>query len=155
MKTQDFSTELLVSQTPEEVFKAILNIRGWWSENIEGDTEHLNSEFIYNYKDLHYSKQKLVELIPNKKATWHVTDSSLNFVKNKKEWDDTKFGFDISKDGNKTKVTFTHFGLLPNIECFDACSGGWNYYLHESLFPLITKGKGQPDKKATKSKTKV
>ena len=43
-----------VDQTPEEVFNAINNPRGWWSEEIEGSTDKLNDEFNYHYKDVHH-----------------------------------------------------------------------------------------------------
>lgn len=41
MKSQNFTTTISVDQTPEEAFAAIKNIRGWWSENIEGSTDKL------------------------------------------------------------------------------------------------------------------
>ena len=148
MAGKNFTTTLLVSQTPTEVFDAINNVRGWWSEGVEGGTRKLNDEFVYRHKDMHFSKQKLIEVIPGKKIVWLVTDSYLSFLKKEKsEWNDTKIIFEINEKDNQTEVVVTHQGLIPGVECFDACSNGWNYYLHESLLPLITTGKGRPDKK--------
>src|SRR6185295_5732066 len=130
MSTPDFTTAFLVNKTPEEVFDAINNVRGWWSEGVEGGTHQLNDEFVYIYQDLHYSKQKLIEVVPNKKVVWLVTDSQLNFITNKSEWTGTKISFEIAQKDNQTQLRFTHLGLVPNNECFDACSGGWTTYIN-------------------------
>jgi activator of Hsp90 ATPase-like protein len=148
MKQQDYTTSIVVDQPAGEVFRAISNVRGWWSEGVEGDTENLNDEFVYRHKDMHYSKQRLVEVVPGKKLVWLVTDSKLSFIKgNQSEWTGTRVSFDIAPKGNKTEILFTHNGLVPDIECFIACSRGWNYYLYNSLAKLITTGKGEPDPK--------
>lgn len=42
MANQNFSIALLVDQSPEKVFNAIHNVRGWWSKNIEGSTDALS-----------------------------------------------------------------------------------------------------------------
>ena len=144
MTTQDFTYTFLVDQKPEEVFNAITNVRGWWSEKLEGESAKLNDEFTYHYKDLHWSHQKLVDVIPNKRIEWLVTDSRLNFIKDKKEWNGTTIIFQISRVKDKTQLRFTHVGLVPQLECFDACSGGWTYYLN-SLLKLITTGVGEPN----------
>ena len=147
MKDQNYTATFTVDQTPKEVFAAITDVRGWWSGNIEGGTDKLGDEFTYRYEDVHYSKQKITELIPGKKLSWLVLDSYLSFVKDKTEWNGTKVIFDITKKGDKTEVRFTHVGLVPQYECYDACTDAWSGYIKGSLRNLITEGKGQPNKK--------
>jgi hypothetical protein len=142
MSISDLTYTILVDQTPEEAFNAINNVRGWWTGDIEGSTDKLNEEFTYRYKDFHYSKQRITELIPGKKITWLITDSSLDFLKDKKEWNGTKVTFDIAKKGDQTEVRFTHVGLVPDFECYDKCSNAWGSYVNGSLKNLInSKGK--------------
>jgi hypothetical protein len=138
MAGEDITYTLLVDQTPDKVFNAINNVRGWWTGDIQGSTNKLNDEFTYRYKDFHYSKQKITEFIPGKKIAWLITDSSLEFLKNKSEWIGTKITFDIDKKGDKTEVRFTHHGIAPGIECYDKCSNAWGSYVNNSLRKLIT-----------------
>jgi hypothetical protein len=147
--TSAFTTTILVDKTPDEAFNAINNVREWWTgePGVEGSTDKLGDEFTYRYKDLHYSKQKITELIPGKKIVWLITDSKLNFIKDKSEWTGTRISFEISEKNNKTQIRFTHVGLIPGIECYSDCSNAWGQYIQQSLLKLITTGKYQPDKK--------
>jgi len=145
MATKDFTTNILVDQTPQEAFNIINNVRGWWTgePGVDGNTDKLGDEFTYRYGNIHYSKQKVTELIPGKKVVWLVTDSELNFIKNKSEWTGTKIIFEIAKKGDKTEVRFTHVGLVPEIECYGDCSNAWSSYIKNSLRNFITKDKVQ------------
>jgi hypothetical protein len=138
----NFTTTFFVQQTAQEVFSAINNVRGWWQGEIEGSTDKLNDEFTYRMGEVHFSKQKITELIPDQKVAWLVTESQLNFVDKKTEWTNTKIVFEIVEINNKTQVRFTHVGLVPAIECYGGCSGAWEQLIQESLFSLITTGKG-------------
>ena len=146
MDNQNFTVSFLVDQTPKEAFNAIQNVPGWWTGNLQGSTQQLNDEFEVRFGDVHYSKQKLIEVISNKKVVWLITDSRLNFVKDKSEWTGTKISFEIAEKDGKTQVRFTHSGLVPEIECYRDCSNAWGYYVN-SLHSLITTGKGQPEPK--------
>jgi hypothetical protein len=140
LNAQNFSTTFTVDQTPQEAFAAINNVRGWWAGEIEGGTGKVGDEFTYRYQDLHYSKQKLTELIPGKKVVWLVSDARLNFTKDKTEWTGTEITFEISEKGDKTEIRFTHLGLVPQAECFNACSNAWGFYINGSLRSLIATG---------------
>lgn len=146
MNNQHYTVSFLVDQTPQEAFQAINNVNGWWTENVVGSSEKLNDEFEVYFEDVHYSRQKLIEVVPDKRVVWRVTDSKLNFIKNKAEWTNTEITFDISKKGGRTEIRFTHIGLAPGVECYDACSGAWSDYITNSLRKLITTGKGKPTK---------
>ena len=143
MKNPDFTTTISVDQTPNEVFEAINDVRGWWGGQIEGRTDKLGAEFTYRYEDVHYSKQKVTELIPGKRVVWHVVESRLNFVDDKSEWKGTDITFDIARKGDKTEVRFTHVGLVPAIDCYDQCSNAWGFIIKSSLTSFIMTGKGQ------------
>src|SRR5207245_3362655 len=138
VKSQNYSTAFTVDRTPEEVFAAINNVRGWWSGNIEGSTNTLGDEWTYRYKDFHYSKQKITELVPGKKIVWLVLDSYLDFVKDKTEWNGTKVTFEISKKDKKTELRFTHVGLVPEYERYDDCSNACGSYVNGSIKKEIT-----------------
>jgi hypothetical protein len=158
MSTADFTTALLVDQTPRKAFDAINNVRGWWSEEIEGSTDKLNEVFAYHYEDVHRCQIKLIEVIPDKKVVWLVLDNYFKFTKDKSEWIDTKIIFDIAKKDNKTEIRFTHQGLVPEYECYEICHDAWTNYIHNSLSSLITTGKGKPngkDKPQTENEKKL
>jgi hypothetical protein len=93
---------------------------------------------------MHITKQKLVEVVPNKRIVWLVTGSQLNFLENKKEWLDTKISFEIAEKGDKTELRLVHHGLNEESECYDDCSKGWTYYMQKSLLNFINNGKGKP-----------
>jgi hypothetical protein len=160
MKKQDFTTTISVDKSPAEVFAAINNVRGWWSGEIEGDSDKLGAEFTYCYKDAHHTKQKVTELVPGKRVVWYVLDSELTFVSAKSEWTGTDIIFDISKKGHKTEVRFTHAGLVPRFQCYGDCSGApakkssGSFWTTISISPKI-KPNGKAQRLSSKSLEKT
>jgi hypothetical protein len=147
MESKSFTVTIGVDKDPATAFNAIKNFRAWWSEEIEGNTDKLNEEFFYHYKDIHLCKMKLVEMLRDKKLVYQVLDNQFNFVKDKSEWVNTKLIFEITKEASKTQIKFMHDGLVPEYECYDVCQDAWSGYIKNSLYNLIVTGKGGPNPK--------
>lgn len=147
MNNKSYTTAFSVDQTPRECFHAIKNFRGWWSEEIEGETDKLDETFLYHYKDVHLSELRLVEEIPDKKLVYDVLDNQFSFTENKNEWRGTKLVFEISENNGKTTVKFTHDGLVSEEECYNVCTDARGNYINNSLYNLISTGRGVPNPK--------
>jgi uncharacterized protein YndB with AHSA1/START domain len=142
---QDFTASLSVDQTPGEVFDAITNVRGWWSQNIQGSTDTVGAQFSYRYQDEHAATIRVTELVPGERVAWLVVDNYFAFTEDRNEWKGTQIRFDIAERAGKTEIRFTHQGLVPDCECFDVCSNSWDFYLQTSLRALIRTGQGLPN----------
>ena len=134
-KTNSFSYSFSTQKPSKAVFNMLLNVENWWSgiynETITGESQKPDDQFSFSAGEgMHFTRQKLIELIPDKKIVWRVIESKLSFLEDPQEWENTKIMFDILKKGEKTQVLFTHEGLEPQIECYDECSNAWKKYLH-------------------------
>ncbi|WP_084210584.1 hypothetical protein [Pseudonocardia acaciae] len=111
----------------------------------------MDAEFTYRHPPRrerhaqHYSLQRVVELEPRRRVAWRVTDSHSPGVSEPEEWTGSEIVFDIVPAPGGTEPRFTHVGLVPGVECFDACSTAWLHYINGSLRSLITTGEGLPD----------
>jgi hypothetical protein len=144
MQKAGYTTTFLVEETPTAVFDAINNVPGWWSGQVDGDTDRLGAEFTYEVPGAHRSKQQITTFTPGKQIVWRVVDAHLSFVSNKGDWTGTEIVFDISETGGKTQVRFTHSGLVPAFECYNGCSSAWAMLVNGNLRRLIATGQTQP-----------
>ena len=141
MKMESYATTIAVTRTAKDVFNAITDVRNWWSKDFEGGSRNLNDEFVINHPGLHYSKQRVAEFLPGRRMVWLVTDSNLSWLKNKEEWTGTRMIFEINGDGENALLTFSHEGLSPDKECYEACSKGWNIVIEGWLRHFISFGR--------------
>jgi hypothetical protein len=136
------STE--VAKSRKEVFEIITGeVSKWWGgKDLTGNTSKLNDEFVVNHPGAHYSKQKLIELVPERKVVWLVTESQLDWLeKDKAEWTGTKMIFELTDKGDKTEINFRHEGLVPAKECYERVNAGWNMIITDFLYNYVTEGK--------------
>src|SRR5262245_23902124 len=145
MTDRNYTTAFSVENSPKDVFAAINNVRGWWSQAIDGRTDRAGAKFRYRYRDMHRCEIQVKELVPGKRVVWHVLDNYFSFIDDKSEWKGTDIVFEIARRGGETEVKFTHVGLKPAHQCYEVCSDGWRRYINGSLKALIKSGKGRPN----------
>ncbi|MFG2586348.1 SRPBCC family protein [Streptomyces malaysiensis] len=155
--TEYLTATMTIDRTPEQVFEAITNVRGWWSENLIGHSAALYDEFVFTddseyagetaraKKGLRFARFEITEVVPGQRMVWHVVDSDNTGLEDRGEWTDTSVIFDITTGAQGTTLHFTHEGLTAaESACFEACSRAWAFFITESLPQLITTGAGRP-----------
>jgi hypothetical protein len=138
--TAKYTTTIEVPRSSKEVFDYIIELSKWWPEDFEGETIQLGTEFILKTGDGHYSKNKVIEFVPNKKVVWLTTESlrkTDNF-----DWTGTKMIFEISPEGNYTLLKFTYDGVVLQNEYYrltQIC----DMTVKDLFYNFIVNGKGK------------
>jgi hypothetical protein len=57
-----FTASFVVDRAPEDVFERIVDVRSWWTGDIEGSSVQVGDEFTYRFKDFHVSRQRVTAL---------------------------------------------------------------------------------------------
>jgi hypothetical protein len=144
MDKQNYNYRIRANVKAKEAFDAISRVSEWWATDFTGSSKKLNDVFTVHFGETSVTF-KITEYAPGKKIEWLVTDCYLQWLKDVKEWKDTRLRFEITEGKKLTQINFTHFGLVPGLECYSDCNAGWNFHVGVSLFKLITEHKGIPD----------
>jgi hypothetical protein len=139
-----FSVTITVYNSVEEAFAGVMDLRGWWLAEPDGEFAKVGDTFVFDVPGAHCTNHVLTELVPNERVVWRVSEGWMGFVKDTTEWDGTDTVFEVSRVGDTTQVRFTHVGLVPSLECFVSCSTNWHAAITGSLRDLITTGTGNP-----------
>jgi len=130
MHTQNYHRSFTTTVSAEEAFTKISAVTSWWNVNIEGSAKNLNDVFIWIGGKDRITLQ-VVEVIPNNKWVWLVTDCQMFWLKDTTEWKNTQMVFEISEGNQQTRIDMTHIGLVPGVECYTVCEDGWNRHLKD------------------------
>ena len=109
-KAANYTVEIELAKSPDDVFNHVIDLSKWWPEEFEGESIKLNTEFVFRTGDTHYSKNKVIEFVPNKKIVW-LTTESIRKTDNY-DWTGTKFIFELIPRGDNTLLKFTYDGVV-------------------------------------------
>ena len=144
MLNQDYHTSMTVNMPPSEAFDKISRVPEWWGTDFQGQSRHVGDVFTIRFQSGDVYTIKIVDVVPDKKVVWQVIDSNRPSLKDPHEWTGTQIVWEIAAHSNATQIDLTHVGLVPDIECYEECSQGWNFLLQKSLLTLLTENQGNP-----------
>jgi len=145
MSERSYSSEIVVSEKPEKVYKAITQgIDKWWTE-LTNQALKVGDQLVVRFEKNTSWIMTISKTIPNRSLIWTVVEANhdLDNISKKDEWKGTTIKWEIVEKKNGSKVTLTHQGLVPKLECFEICQAGWNYFLG-SLKDYLETGNGYP-----------
>jgi uncharacterized protein YndB with AHSA1/START domain len=133
--------------TPAVVYAAIstpAGIRHWWTSGAEGDSEE-GGTIRVTFREDHWTELLLEALDPGREVRWRCTAQQEDGFGQPDEWVGTTMSFLLEPaGGDRTRLRFVHHGLRA-LDCVDMCTGGWNFYVGQSLRRLVETGQGLPD----------
>jgi len=136
--TANYAVAIEVAKPVNDVFNHLIHdVSKFWPEEFEGESSKLNDEFIFRTEDSHYSKNKVIELVPNEKVVWLVIESIRKT--DNYEWTGTKMMFELSPKDNSTLLQFTYDGVILKNE-YDRLVEVCDMVIKESLNNFITNG---------------
>jgi hypothetical protein len=143
MTNTEFNSSIAVNLKPKEAFEMISRVSEWWVKDVEGKTEKLNDNFTVHFGST-WVAFKITEVDALKKIVWKITDCNLPWNSDLKEWNGTHIVWEVSNENGLTTITFSHIGLSV-LDCGNQCMNSWGGYIRQSLYKLITEGKGLPN----------
>ena len=144
MTPQNYQCTITAPVTPAEAFEKISRVGDWWAINFKGDAKKLTDHFTVHFARTTWSLMEIVEVEADEHIMWKVVDCHLPIFKDPHVWMNNFIAWEIRPEGPLTRITMTHIGLFPGVECYEDCRKGWNFYIGESLLKLLTEGKGMP-----------
>ena len=148
MSGQSYSTEILISAKPESVYKAITkDVDKWWTE-LSDQAVQVGDQLTVRFEKTTSWVMTINEALPDQFLVWMVSNANhdLDELVKKDEWKGTTIKWEIAENEMGSKVTLTHQGLVPVLECYEICHTGWDYFLG-SLKNYLETGSGYPFKK--------
>jgi hypothetical protein len=145
MKQQDYTKTIRSKASPRETTKQIDRVGAWWTASFTGSAQKVGDTFGVRFGETFVNFQVVEHT--DRRIVWQVTDSLLPWLKDRTEWTGTHVVWEITVVGDETTVQMTHEGLVPQVECYENCEKGWNFYVGESLRKLLAEGAGMPDGK--------
>ena len=144
--TMSYSTNVFINARPEPVFKAITkHVQEWWG-NTDSPVSKQGDVFTTSFASTFW-KFEISELDENTRIVWNCIDARHiheGYDGIEKEWVGTSVEWNIETKEDGTLLSFTHNGLVPELNCYEICYPAWERFVTQSLKSYVETGEGMP-----------
>ena|SRR5713226_7017236 len=153
MSDKDFCLTLRFNAPAAKLYQQFATeqgVRNWWTEFCTME-ERVGGQAAFRFPSAGFhAVVRIAELKPHQLVEWECLESehpdNSGFV-DLHDWVGTRMRFEIEPKGaGQSQLAFTHVGLIP-LECKEACSSLWSFYLGQSLRGYLETGSGKPHTK--------
>jgi uncharacterized protein YndB with AHSA1/START domain len=141
----DYRKELHIGAAPQTVFDALTTLAGcasWWAP--ASGSPAPGGELRFTFDDpgaplvLHVAEADRPAAV-----AWQVR--ACDFLP---DWVGTAITFVLTPAADGCELRFRHVGLRPQLDCYDQCRAGWDYFL-PSLRDYAESGAGRPYRRSS------
>lgn len=148
----NYIASITVSASTDQCFNAITKqMNQWWTETAEGDLTKVGDTVKaifppafghWTFKATVLDRGARIEIVCI--DAHHYVEGKSKEIE--QEWLGTRIVWEFASVGEKTKITLTHHGLTPQLNCWDICLNGWNYFFKVSLMDFLNGKMASPHK---------
>jgi hypothetical protein len=142
----NYEISIKVRADKENAFKAIASeLDKWWGK-VDNPVSKKGDEFsisigktkwrfvISNFSQYDQISWKCIDAV-------HFVDGLTNI---KEEWLNTELVWTFNEIDGDVEVSLLHNGLTPELNCYNICESGWNFFISTSLKNYLETGHGNP-----------
>jgi uncharacterized protein YndB with AHSA1/START domain len=137
------------ASTVYEALTTQQGLRGWWTADCDAGTG-VGAQATFRF-DGTFKVMRIERLLPDAEVCWKCVEAHIDapgLLTRTDEWTGTSIVFRlVPRSPSETLLEFEHIGLVPQVECYEICTRGWQQFL-ASLKSYAETGKGAPHAKA-------
>ena len=142
----DYQTSFSTSADRKISFYAITKaIDQWWGK-VDCSADKIGNVFSVYFGNTEW-RFEIRQYVPFEKVQCHCIKAyHFHFGVHdiQEEWLHTDVLWDIAATENDTMITMTHKGLHRDLNFYDVCKSGWDYFIATSLKNYSETGTGNP-----------
>ncbi|PCJ97130.1 MAG: hypothetical protein COA50_05685 [Flavobacteriaceae bacterium] len=137
-KLENYTLEIAVKGSASKAFTALSqHVHLWWGATTNA-TSNVGDEFTVSFGDANWSF-RVTDFVANAKITWECIGGNPDF---NAEWIGDTLYWTIEQIGDTVKISLVQVGLTPDMNCYDICNAGWNFFITNSLQAFLETGVG-------------